>query len=469
MTERGTVHFGAPKDTYAWLTNLPARLGMSMAARHYCPTGFGQKIASHDVGNPDLASEMYAGRFKFAGTSFSATPSEVFSKVKTKLEWLAHFNASNRALHDQYAMRLLRYWSRSKRSKSDVATLIQNLFALATDGQLIARRCEASVQKSFFETVAKVIKTLIHMRTQGSEQNAAKALALLYCLHSFQGLGHLRATAYELIERNLHRVILPDGGHVSRNTTALINFLKYALPLAEVNSPVMPPLLLRSIENGLGLLKLKLCPDGTLSTLTGEVENTDLLSRLLAVQNIEVPKLSFAPISCFARIEHDKATLIADTSTKLGVDFSDGKQRLIKTTFCGSDIAKPAMLQEVPQGTVLMMENVTQKRTCFLSVDGQDLRIEDDSSLGDVIIQVAAGIKLSSLLEGQAVMFVLPNQTVWHLKQRGGILDIRQSNAQAEIIIHSKQLGPINWSLKKQTRPAKTPRKKQSFESGLLI
>jgi hypothetical protein len=469
MTERGTVPFGATKDTYAWLAKLPASLRPVMRARHYCPSGFGQKIVSFEVGNPVLASEMYAGRFKFGGKSFSASPGEVFSKMETKLEWLAHFNASNRGLHDQYSMRLLHYWSTSKRSKSDIATQIQILLALATDGQMIARRCEASVQESFFDIVGCVLKSLVQLRGRNAEQCTTKAIALLYCLHSFQGLGHLRDMAYELIERNLHQLILPDGGHVSRNTTALVNFLRHTVPLKQVNSQVMPPLLLRSIENGLALLKLKQCPDGTLSGLIGEVEDTDLLRRLLGAQNIEIPKLNFAPQSCFARIEHDKATVIADTSTKLGLDFSDGKQRLIKTEFCELDIAKPAMMQVVPQGTVLMMENAVQKRICFLSTDGQDLRIEDDFSKGDIIIQVAAGIKLSSLLEGQAVMLVLPNQTVWHLKLRGGFLDIRQSNSQSEIIIHSKQLGPINWSLKKQARAVKISRKKQSFESELLI
>lgn len=469
MTEKGTVPFGVSKDTYAWLAKLPASLSPVMRVHHYRPSGFGSIIAPFATGNADLASEMYAGRFIFGGKRISASPSEVFSKVETKLEWLAHFNASNRGLHDQYAMRLLHYWSKAKRSKSDITTQIQTLLALATDGQMIARRCDASVQASLFDIIADVLKKLIHMRAQSAEQSTAKAIALLYCLHSFQGLGHLREMAYELIKRNLHLVILPDGGHVSRNTTALINLLKHAVPLAQANSLVMPPRLLRSVENALALLKLKQCPDGRLSGLLDEVEDTELLQHLLGVQNIEIPKLNFAPHSYFARIEHERATVIADTSAKLGLDFSDGKQRLIKTEFCGFDIAKPSMMQDVPQGTVLMMENAVQKRTCFLSADGADLRVEDDVSNGDVVIQVAAGIKLSSLLEGQAVMLVLPNQTVWHLKLRGGILDIRQSNSQFEIIIHSKQIGPINWSLKKQAKAVKIPRRKQSFESGLLI
>jgi hypothetical protein len=469
MTDNGTVPFGVSKDSYAWLANLPSRLSPAMRGRHYCPNGFGQKITSFTQGNADLASEMYAGRFIFGGKKISASPSDVFSKIDTNLDWLSHFNASNRSLHDQFAMRLLHYWSRSKPSKPDIATQTKILFALTTDGQMIARRCEASVQASFFEIIAHALKALLQLRARTAEQNITKAISMLYCLNSFQGLGHLREMAYELIERNLDRVLLPDGGHVSRDITKLIEVLRHAVPLAQISSPIMPPSLSRAVENGLGVLKLLQCPGGGLTDLVSDVEDFDLLRRLLNVQNIEIPKLIKAPQAGFARIEHHKAILIAATSAQLGLDFSDGKQRLIKTEFSYAGQMQPANMQSAAQGTVLTMESGYQTRTCFLSADGQDLRVEDHSPNGEIIIQVASGIRLSSLMEGQAVMFVLPDHSVWHLKQRGGTLDIRQSNAQSEIIIHSKLISPINWSLKKQAKAVKTPRKKQSFESVLLI
>jgi hypothetical protein len=469
MTDKGTVPFGATKDTYAWLAKLPARLSPAMRAHHYLPSGFGQKLTSFAKGNPELASQMYAGQFLFNGKIISASPSDVFSTIDPSLEWLSHFNASNRGLHDQYAMRLLHYWSKTNRSKSDIATQNQIIFALATDGQMIARRCEASVHASFFEIAGREVKKLVQTRTHNSEQSTAKAIALLYCLNSFQGLGHLREMAYELIERNLDHVILPDGGHVSRKMGSLTEFLEYAAPLTQLCSAIMPPILLQAVENGLALLKLVQCPDRKLSGLLPELRNTDLLNSLLNIQNIEIPNLSFAPQSGFARIDHEKATLIADTSACLGLDFSDGNQSLMKSEFIKVGQMKPADILSAPQGTILIMESASKKRTCFLSANGEDLRVEDECSDGDISIQVAQGIRLSSLMEGQAVMFVMPDQTVWHLKQRGGILDIRQSNMQSEIIIHHKHKGPINWSLKKQAKANKASRKKQSFESGLLI
>jgi hypothetical protein len=475
MSERDTVPFGATKDTRSWLANLPASFSPVMRGRHYCPSGFGQKITSFAQGNAELASEMYAGRFIFGGKKISASPSDVFSMIDTKLEWLAHFNASNRSLHDQYAMRLLHYWGKSKRRKSDIATQTQILFALTTDGQMIARRCGAPAQTKYFEIVTHELKILLKLSTHNSEQSLNKAIALLYCLNGFQGLGYLRELAYDLIAHNLDRVILEDGGHISGSAQRLIIFLEQVIPLQLNHAPVMPPALSRAVENGLAMLRLLQSSVGKLTGLINENYDTKLLGQLLAIGQIEIPKLNFAPQSNFARIDHEEATLIADTSVKLGLDFCDRKQKIIQTQSLESGHKSPAIMKTAPEGTVLMMKSVNQKRICFLSADGLDLRIEDEFGVdveGEVLIQIAPGIRLSSLKEGQAVMFILPDQTVWHLKQRGGTVHIRQTNMQSEILIQrdgNKLGGKINWSLKKQTKALKPPRKKPSFETGLLI
>ena len=468
MTDRGTVTFGTTKDKLAWFANLPTSVRPALRLRHQLPNGFGQVVTPLSSGDVEQACEMYAGRFAFAGHIITASPSDVFlpntatpswREAILSLDWLADFNASHRSLHDQFAMRLLHYWSTSKRDEIGIAKQTRIVISLATEGQMIAQRCATSTHNRYFEIITQELNRLLKIRVRNSEQSLSKAIALLYCLNCFQGLGHLREMAYELIDRNLDQVILPDGGHVSRSAAKLIEFLEIIVPLAQLKSPIMPPKLSRAAENGLAMLKLLQCPD-------------DKLPRLLGVQDIVVPKLNFAPHSGFARIDHEKATLIADTSSRLGLVLFDGKQRLIKTEVIETERMRPAMVQSAPQGTVLLMYSNKHKRTCFLSADGHDLRIEDEFGVGAnaaIIIQVAASIRLSSLMEGQAVMLVLPDQSVWHLKQRGGILDIRQSGLHTEISLQPKDGGKMNWSLKKQAKITKVPRKKAGFETGLLI
>jgi uncharacterized heparinase superfamily protein len=484
MTVPGAARLGATKDKLAWFASLATELRPALRARHTLPSGFGQKIVPFATGDADLASTMYAGRFIFAGQTISASPSDIFKqnaaksewqKAMAELDWLAHFNASDRNLHDQYAMRLLHYWSMIKRPIGDLARQTKTLIALATHGQMIARRCENSVQIHYFEIVGQELHNLVKLRARNSEQSIAKAMALLYCLNSFQGLGHFAETAFELIEKDLSHVILEDGGHISRQAERLIDFLELVIPLHTLKSPVMPPSLTRALENGLAMLKLLQCPDGKLSGLLWSDMDHRHLNRLLERQSVEIPKIDFARASGFARIAYEKTVLIADTSMKLGLEVFDGKQKLIQTQNAESGKMKPAIMQNAPQGTVLMMQSASQKRTCFLSANGHDLRIEDEFAIGanaEISIEIAPNIKLSSLMEGQAVMLVLPDQSVWHLKQRGATVHICQPNMKSEILIRRDENtadNKINWSLKKQAKAGKSPRKKPGFEMGLLI
>ncbi len=484
MTDRGTVTFGASKDKLAWRSNLLACFRPIVRLRHHVPNRFAQVVTPLFTSDEGQASEMYAGRFAFAGQIITASPSDVFGSNNAKpewrdamlgLDWLAHFNASNRSLHDQFAMRLLHYWSTSKQTEKSITSQAKILISLATHGQMIALRCETSVQSHYFEIVAQELNALLKFKVRDPEQSLSKAIALLYCLNSFQGLGHLRELAYELIEQNLDHEVLPDGGHVSHNSQKLITFLELVIPLQLTKTPIMPPLLSRAVEKGLSLLKLLQCPDGNSSGFLQNDLDVIRQRRLLEVQHIKIPKLDFASHSGFARIDHNKAALIADTSTKLGLDFFDGKQKLMQTQILETGHMRPSFMQTAPQGTVLTMQSAKQKRTSFLSADGHDLRIEDEFGVdveGEIIIQIAPGIKLSSLMEGRAVMFVMPDQSVWHLKQRGGTIHIRQSNMQSEILIHRNEYAKenrMNWSLKKQAKAIKNSRKKVSFETDLLI
>ena len=484
MTDRGTVTFGATKYKLAWFTNLPAALRPGLRTRHHAPNGFAQVVTPLSTGNAGQAFEIYAGRFAFAGQIITAPPSDVFTLNTAKpawrdailsLDWLADFNASNRGLHDQFAMRLVHYWSTSRRNETSVEKQTRILISLATHGQMIARRCTIYNFNRYFEIIAQELKNLLKLRAKNPEQGLWKAIALLYCLNSFEGLGQLRELAYELVEKNLELEFLADGGHVSRNAQKLIGFLELVIPLQMLKSPIMPPKLSRAAENGLALLKLLQCPSGSLSGLLQDDHDDIHLRRLLKTQNVEIPKLNFAPHSGFARIDHSKATLITDTSMKLGLDFFDGNQKLLQTQTLETGHLRPAIMQTAAQGTVLTMKSTKQKRTCFLSADGHDLRIEDEfgeNRDGEIVISIAPGIKLSSLMDGQAVMLVMPDQAVWHLKQRGGKIHIRQSNMQSEILIHCNEFAlenRMNWSLKKQAKTIKNLRKKVSCETELLI
>ena len=483
MADRGAVPFGTTRHKAARFVTLPAMLKLALRSNTQAALSFNQHIAPLIKDDANLAFDMYAGRFEFAGQTIAAPPSEIFTRSRSipplqealnNLDWLKHFNASQRSLHDQYAMRLLRYWSKQPNHKRSGATQVKIICTLATHGQDIARRCDRDIQSQFLELAATEIKALTKIRPRNAEEAVTKALALFYGLTSFHGLEYLLESAHKLLDQNIDHVILADGGHVSRQMQKLIAFLELALPLQHCKKPLVPNSLVRATENGLALLNLLQTGDGGIAPVVEDDIDQKYLHLLTAFHQHNIPAQNMAPHSGFARIDQNGATLIANTSSGLAIAFSDGQERLFHTHLSSTGEAAPAKLISAPQGTALTMQTAQAMRTCFLSENGSDLRIEDafaNPISPDVIIHVASGVKLSSLLEGQAILLVTAAQCVWHLKLRGGFAHIRQSAMRSEIVItpdRTKSPGCINWSLKKQPKPSKPTRKKSNPEPDLL-
>ena len=476
--------FGTTEYSLAKLLGLSGTLMPALRQNSMMPTGFSQAIEPIIIGDALDAFKIYAGKFEFAGQSISSTPHRVFKLRQThtdwhdglmRLNWLKHFNASKRSLHDQHAMRLLNYWSQAKKSVFTIAQRADIICTLATHGYQIAQRCELQLQKDLLRIVSIELKALISSKSHSPEDSVIKALTFFYSLISFQNLGHLRKAAQDLFDRNVDKLILPDGGHVSRDICKLISFLSLALPLQRYQNLGLPDTYSAAVRRSFAHLKLLQGHDGKLSVISGLGHHAIELSGLFEYYGQEISRPSLAPDSGFARLDQGKASLIADTHTALGIDFFFGGERLFHTAQEQSHQNFPAQLRSAPQGQALIMASSQLKRTCFLSADGSDLRVEDEvahQEKSQMVVHVPTSVKLSTLMEGKIVIFVTPDKSVWHLRQRGGSMQIQQAAFHNDVvIIHDPTLsnGRLNWSLKKQSSPVKTARKKQAPTAELLI
>ena len=477
MADPGALAFDKTGPQLVWFSNLSNKLGLTLHAAKFLPTGFKQEIPVSKGGDAGRALEIYGGRFEFAGEVICSTPSDVFNRkgmhnawrqTLITLDWLPDFSASGRNLHDQYALRLLQYWSLTKNLKLSAHQSVVVTCALATYGQQIARRCDKELQQNFLKVVSVHLRNLVNLKHRSAEAALEKALAISYCVAAFQGLGHLQKLADDLIERNLSQVILLDGGHRSGDIHKLLAFLKLALPLQSVNAGVE---LSASVTRSLALLRLLQGTDGQLSAVVCGDENVDAN---FAFGEQQTEALNIAAASGFARLEHGKSTLIANTSTALAIEFYVGTKALFHTTALTTGKSQPARLEIASQGQALLMKSSTASRIVFLSANGDDIRVEDRLQSGtqtEVTLLLPLNLKLLSMQEGQAIMIVMPDNTVWHLRQRGGSLHIGKTARHAQILIKlcpDNRTGGINWSLKKQLRPSKLPRNKQA-PTALLI
>ena len=477
MAEPSTIAFGKTGPQLAWFSILSNRLGLALHADKFLPTGFKQEIPVVNNGDVKRALEMYGGRFEFAGEVIDSTPHEVFNirgahkdwrDALITLGWLQDFRISRRYLHDQYALRLLHYWSLSNNIRLSIDQSVKVTCALATFGQQIAMRCENELQQNFLRIVSVHLRNLINQKHKSAEEALDKALAISYCLAGFQGLNHLQKHADRLIEHNLNQVILKDGGHRSRDILKLCEFAQLALPLRQVNSNSA---LSDAVTQSLSLLNLLEGPDRKLSAVVGSNEN--IAARFaFGDQQVETP--SQVQQSGYARLEQDKSLLIADTSSALAIDFFVGTERVFHTRPLNTGQSLPSSLQTAPQGQVLSMQTSTTSRIVFLSANGDDLRVEDqfqNVALAEITLLLPLSIKLLSMQEGQAIMLIMPDNTVLHLKQRGGSIQFGNTTGHFEIIIRPSAdnlKGCINWSIKKQLRPIKSHRNRRA-QSELLI
>jgi uncharacterized heparinase superfamily protein len=127
---------------------------------------------------------------------------------------------------------------------------------------------------------------------------------------------HIRTAARRLSEE-LHRQILPDGGHISRNPGALIELLTDLLPLRQTYAArniAPPPALLNAIDRMMPMLRFFRHGDGNFALFNGMSSTpSDVLATLLAYDDTHGAPMSNMSHTGFQRLDAGTTTVIMDT------------------------------------------------------------------------------------------------------------------------------------------------------------
>ncbi len=443
-------------------------------------TGFGQPINRLLAGDPNQAFAMYAGQFTFAGETFKGTGPEIFGgrtgslAWRTGLQnlgWLQHFAASNRNLHAHFALRLLGHWHQVNKAPRDCATAAKIILALSIDGANLAKSCDAHLQQEFLQFVTKQTKVLLRSTPRNLQLSLLKSVALLHAVTAFQGLDALRKPAIELFGNTIDKIILADGGHISRNPQdvlillALLMPLKVAMKSAHFNFPASGA---KAVERMLPFVAMHTFRDGGLAKFCNNNPQPDMITAILRLDDTKAQALIHARYSRYARLDQSKVALLVDTQRAYDFEFADGPQRLFTSTALHHNENGSAQFHESQKGTVLQIDLALDcSRTYFLSANGNDLRVEDiHGNPLEITLHLEPDIKLSALREGTGIMLVTPDRTVWQLSWRGGDAHIEQNGAMIKIESNGGQR--LNWALKKQPKSAKVTQRKRDNEPDLL-
>ncbi len=129
---------------------------------------------------------------------------------------------------------------------------------------------------------------------------------------------HLKG-AEAALDAELARQVLPDGGHISRNPSILVEIMLDLLPLSQcfvARSRRHPPQLLDAMVRILPMLRFMRMGDGMLARFNGmSIPAAAGLGTVLAYDDGLAPALHEARASGYARLEHEDSIVIVDVGT----------------------------------------------------------------------------------------------------------------------------------------------------------
>ncbi len=297
------------------------------------PTAYHLLILPQDLrtGDPSFAVELYDGYFGLAGAAapigsespFTIHPPTIaWQKDLYAFAWLRHLHAAD----DQIAR------ERARKLTSEWIALGRNAPAIARDTDITARRIIALLSHAaflldgadpeFYDAVMRMLSRDLHDLTviYADGAGAAKLRAITAIL--LAGLCVAEQEAYltsylSVFNAELNKQILEDGGHVSRDPSALIELLLELLPLKQcfVARQIEPPeqlyIALQRMQPMLRYLRLG---DGSLAHFNGMGPTLlDQVSTVLAYDDIGgIFSGIAAPHSGYARLAAGPAVVIAD-------------------------------------------------------------------------------------------------------------------------------------------------------------
>ena len=320
-------------------------------------------IAPPDLRTADAtrATEIYSGRFAFAGkvvicdgrSIFEMTPpSDEWAAELSGFGWLRHLRAADFGIARANARALVDEWMALQGAwhplgwRPDV--LSRRIISWLSQAPLVLQDADVRFYRRFLRSLVRQIRYLRHTAGETHRGVARMLSSIALCSAALCIAGqsrHIKAATARL-KGELERQILPDGGHISRDPGAIIEILIELLPLRQVYASrniAPPPALLNAIDRMMPMLRFFRHSDGTFAHFNGMgATPAELLLTLLAYDESRGAPLSNAPYSAYQRLEAGGAVLIMDTgrappieisleahASCLSFEFSSPKQSLI--------------------------------------------------------------------------------------------------------------------------------------------
>lgn len=293
--------------------------------------------------DPQVASEIYHGRFPLAGQVVETggrspfqieTASIAWRRSLHGFRWLRHMHAAQTELAASNARALVKEWlihhdRRLTGIAWDPAVTARRLIAWLQHSTLILQGSDLGFYRRFLKSLAmqiRYLRSVVAEMPDGEERLRARA-ALAFSALSLPVAPTVLRVATKQLALEIERQILPDGGHVSRNPHAIPELLADLLPLRQTyaNQAEAPPeALISAVERMLPALRFFRHQDGTLARFNGMGQTVhDRVATILHYDDTGGAPLFNASYSGYQRLSQGRTTVIADTGVPPGYELSN--------------------------------------------------------------------------------------------------------------------------------------------------
>ena len=357
-------------------------MGLAAALRARAPDRL--LIAPQDIrtADPTVAVDIYAGYFSFAGKMLNThgqspfalpPPSPAWAAQLAGFGWLRHLRAADTALARANARALVEDWmSLCGRPREDGGweprVVARRLLSWLSQSPLILEGADRSFYRRFMKSIGRQAAILQRAIRDGLAGDARLLVAITLAELGLcaEGMGGLQRRATRLLNEELSRQILMDGGHIGRHPQTLVDLLLDLLPLRQAYSARgldTPPTLLNAIDRITPMLRLFRLGDGSMALFNGMGSTAPhALATVLAYDDSRAAPLTNAPYSGYQRIEMGGTILVMDTGVPpppefsdrahagcLSFEFSSDGQRVVVN--CGSPDESRQSLREAARST----------------------------------------------------------------------------------------------------------------------
>jgi uncharacterized heparinase superfamily protein len=332
--------------------------------------------------DPTVAVEIYGGRFAFAGHVVEAggrspfdvgPPSEDWLRELHSFGWLRHLRAADTPLARSNARAVVEDWlSLHHRPGGEIVwdadVTARRALSFLAQSPLILHDADHDLYRDFVRALlrhASVLRSAIGTSDPGLPRiQGAIAIALIGLSLSQQE--RLARTGLERIDAELQAQILPDGGHVSRNPSTLVEILVDLLPLRQAliaRGSAPSETLMNSIDRMMPMLRFFRHGDGAFANFNGAAASAGgLVATVLSYDETLGTPTASATYSGYERLEGGDSVLLVDTggpppiayssqahAGTLSFEFSRGTQRIIIN--CGAPASRHEHLRRAARRT----------------------------------------------------------------------------------------------------------------------